>query len=60
MPRPLRSILLEKVWGSEYIDDSGFVKKYIFRLRSKLEPDASKPQMLLSERGIGYRFAKVV
>lgn len=52
--------LLEKVWGSEYADDFSFVKKYIYRLRSKLEPDASKPQMLLTERGVGYKFVKSV
>jgi len=49
-------VLLEKVWGSEYNNDCSFVKKYVYRLRSKLESDASKPQMLLTERGIGYRF----
>jgi len=53
-------VLLEKIWGSEYTDDFSFVKKYIYRLRSKLEPDASKPQMLLSERGIGYRFVRPI
>ena len=50
--------LLQKVWGSEYTGDSSFVKKYIYRLRSKLEPVPSKPQMFLSERGIGYRFVR--
>ena len=53
-------VLLEKVWGSEYTDDFSFVKKYIYRLRSKIEPDASKPQMLLTERGVGYKFVKSV
>jgi len=52
------STLLEKVWGSEYDTDSSFVKKYVYRLRSKLEHDTSKPQMLLTERGIGYRFIR--
>jgi len=50
--------LLEKVWGSEYTTEYSFVKKYIYRLRSKLERDASKPQMLITERGIGYKFVK--
>ncbi len=54
------STLLEKVWGSEDDFDSSFVKKYIYRLRSKLEPDASKPQMLLTERGLGYRFIRPI
>jgi len=53
-------ILLEKVWGSEYDNDRSFVKKYVYRLRSKLEQDASKPQMLLTERGIGYRFVRPI
>ena len=52
--------LMEKVWGSEYTDELSFIKKYIYRLRSKLEADASKPQMILTERGIGYRFIKPV
>ena len=50
--------LLDKVWGSEYANDSSFVKKYIYRLRSKIEPDAKKPQMLLMERGVGYKFVR--
>ena len=52
--------LLEKVWGSEYASDSSFVKKYIYRLRCKLEPDASDPQMLLTERGVGYKLVSRV
>ena len=54
------SNLVEKVWGSEDICDQSYVKKYIYRLRSKLEHDANKPQMILTERGIGYKFVKPV
>ena len=54
------SNLVEKVWGSEDICDQSYVKKYIYRLRSKLELDANKPQMILTERGIGYKFVKPV
>jgi len=54
------STLLEKVWGLEDANDYSFVKKYIYRLRSKLEPDANKPQMLLTERGIGYKFVRPI
>jgi two-component system KDP operon response regulator KdpE len=53
-------VLLEKVWGSEYISDYTFLKKYIYRLRCKLEPDPDNPQMFLCERGVGYRFVKPV
>jgi DNA-binding response OmpR family regulator len=52
--------LLEKVWGAEDAFDHSCVKKYIYRLRSKLEPDAAKPQMLLTERGIGYKFIRPI
>lgn len=51
-------VLLEKVWGPEYSAEYSFIKKYIYRLRAKLEADPAKPQMLLSERGVGYRFVK--
>jgi two-component system, OmpR family, KDP operon response regulator KdpE len=49
--------ILEKVWGDNYLNDRTFIKKYIYRLRSKLESDAGK-EMLVSERGIGYRLVK--
>ena len=52
--------LLEKAWGPEYADDPSFLKKYIYRLRQKLEPDAQEPRMLLTERGIGYRFTRLI
>jgi len=51
--------LLEKIWGSEYTDDRSNIKKYIYRLRRKLETDARKPKLLLNERGIGYRLIKL-
>ena len=50
-------ILLEKIWGSEYLNDYSFVKKYVYRLRSKIEPDADSPKIILNERGIGYKIA---
>jgi len=52
------SALLERVWGKDYVDETGFVKKYIHRLRRKLGDDPQNPKMIFSERGVGYRFAK--
>lgn len=52
------SSILDSVWGPEYATDVGFIKKYIYRLRSKLEDDQENPKMLLTERGIGYKFVK--
>ena len=52
--------LLEKTWGSNYTDDMGFLKKYIYRLRVKLNDSNPSHQMLVSVRGIGYKFVRTV
>ena len=52
------STLFDKIWGSEYAVDSGFVKKYIYRLRSKLKSIGIESQIILNERGVGYRFVR--
>jgi len=48
--------LLEKVWGEEYTNSPEYLKVYIQRLRNKLEKDPGDPQLLISERGVGYKF----
>ena len=53
-----RSTLMEKVWGSDYINDYHLLKKYIYRLRQKLNDDGCNPQMLIAERGVGYKFIR--
>ena len=54
-----RSALLEKVWGEEYIDSPEYLKVYIQRLRNKIEEDPSNPQLIISERGMGYKFVRL-
>jgi two-component system KDP operon response regulator KdpE len=49
-------IILSKVWGYEYQDESQYVRLYITYLRQKIEPDPANPRYILTERGIGYRF----
>ena len=46
--------LLEKLWGSEYVGDRSLLKKYMSRLRIKL--DANSSGAILSARGVGYKF----
>jgi len=50
--------ILERVWGPEYINDTDYVKLYIWRLRQKIERDPSHPRYILTERGIGYKFER--
>lgn len=49
--------LLAKVWGHEYRDEIQYLRLYITYLRQKIEPDPSSPRYILTERGVGYRFA---
>jgi two-component system KDP operon response regulator KdpE len=52
---PHRAIL-QNVWGTEYGDESEYLRVYIGRLRQKIEVDPLKPQYLRTEHGIGYIF----
>jgi len=49
-------LLLEKVWGPEYTTETDYIKVYMQRLREKIEDDPRNPRMLISERGVGYKF----
>jgi DNA-binding response OmpR family regulator len=49
-------MILNKVWGYEYRDESQYVRLYITYLRQKIEPDPGNPRYILTERGVGYRF----
>jgi two-component system, OmpR family, response regulator RegX3 len=52
-----RETLVIKVWGFGYERASNQLDVYISRLRTKIEPNPSKPCLLQTVRGIGYRFA---
>lgn len=48
--------LLTSVWGTEYGNELEYTRTFIRQLRKKLEDDPSRPQYLLTESYIGYRF----
>ena len=50
--------LLTKIWGPEYLGELDYLRIYIRRLREKVEPDPQHPQYILTERGLGYKFAE--
>ncbi len=51
--------LLKEVWGEGYADDSQYLRVYMGQLRKKIEQDPNTPTYLLTEQGIGYKFAIV-
>jgi DNA-binding response OmpR family regulator len=48
--------LVREVWGPQYANEIGFVRRYIWHLRQKVERDPENPQYIHNERGYGYRF----
>lgn len=49
--------LLQRVWGPEYGGEHEYLRVYVGRLRHKLEADPSNPTYLVTEPGVGYRWA---
>ncbi len=50
-----REELLEKVWGYRHAADTRLVNVHVQRLRSKIERDPEKPEVVVTVRGVGYR-----
>ena len=50
-----REMLLELVWGYEFLGDSRLVNVAVQRLRAKVEADPSHPVLITTVRGVGYR-----
>jgi two-component system KDP operon response regulator KdpE len=53
-----RTQLLQEVWGPAYETETNYLRVYMAQLRRKLEPDPAHPRHLLTEPGMGYRFAR--
>ena len=49
-------VILARVWGPEYRDETHYVHLYVTYLRQKIEPDPANPRYLLTKRGVGYSF----
>jgi two-component system, OmpR family, response regulator MtrA len=50
-----RELLLEQVWGYDYLGDSRLVDVAIQRLRAKVELEPARPELILTVRGVGYK-----
>ncbi|MDC7087528.1 response regulator transcription factor [Corynebacterium pseudodiphtheriticum] len=51
-----RGQLIDRIWGSDYIGDTKTIDVHVKRLRSKIEPEPSRPTHLVTVRGLGYKF----
>jgi DNA-binding response OmpR family regulator len=51
-----RAVLLQRVWEYDYLGDSRVVDMAVRRLREKVEDDPSDPRLIVTVRGVGYRF----
>jgi two-component system, OmpR family, response regulator RegX3 len=51
-----RDVLIDRVWGSDYIGDTKTLDVHVKRLRSRIEVDPSRPVLITTVRGVGYRF----
>jgi two-component system response regulator MtrA len=50
-----REVLLEQVWGYRHAADTRLVNVHVQRLRSKVETDPERPEVVLTVRGVGYK-----
>ncbi len=51
-----RDVLIDRVWGADYIGDTKTLDVHVKRLRSRIEADPSRPVLITTVRGVGYRF----
>lgn len=51
-----RDVLLDRVWGSDYVGDTKTLDVHIKRLRAKVEDDPSAPTRIVTIRGLGYKY----
>ncbi|MGZ4139161.1 MAG: response regulator transcription factor [Actinomycetota bacterium] len=48
--------LLERVWGPAYGEDVDVLRVFVSQLRKKIEPDPARPQVIVTDPGVGYRW----
>ena len=51
-----RGQLIDRIWGQDYVGDTKTLDVHIKRLRAKVETEPSTPRLLVTVRGLGYKF----
>ena len=53
-----REVLIDRVWGSDYVGDTKTLDVHVKRLRSKVETDPASPTRIVTIRGLGYKYER--
>jgi len=53
-----REVLIDRVWGSDYVGDTKTLDVHVKRLRSKVEEDPANPTRIVTIRGLGYKYER--
>jgi two-component system response regulator RegX3 len=51
-----REVLIDRIWGVDYVGDTKTLDVHIKRLRGRIEQDPHEPQLIQTVRGVGYKF----
>ncbi|MCU1356943.1 MAG: Two-component response regulator PhoP [Acidimicrobiales bacterium] len=51
-----REVLIDRVWGHDYVGDTKTLDVHVKRLRAKVEPDPAAPTRIVTIRGLGYKY----
>ncbi len=53
-----RDTLIDRVWGMDYVGDTKTLDVHVKRLRAKVETDPSRPERIVTIRGLGYKYVR--
>jgi two-component system, OmpR family, response regulator RegX3 len=53
-----REALISRVWGIDYVGDTKTLDVHVKRIRSKIEPDPANPSVIITIRGLGYKYER--
>ena len=53
-----RDVLIDRVWGMDYVGDTKTLDVHIKRVRAKIERDPANPERIVTIRGLGYKYER--
>jgi two-component system, OmpR family, response regulator RegX3 len=51
-----RDLIIDRIWGADYVGDTKTLDVHIKRLRGRIEVDPHEPELIVTVRGVGYKF----